>query len=281
MENVRVDELITKEIAGEKEDFLNLADNGLRFETGLRDCINMGKAINLRNFIRQELNSQISLYSVDSLTLLSPDFVVDRYLMSSLIVALCLNGHTNFTLVYANLKNFASFERFEFINNNIGAKMSEMCKDHLSWFIETESSVFFPLFNIITSKKHFYSMMGIEILDKYSSIELNESQIYQILVSQKDKTIEFGTNMHEVVEKLDEIVYEFCSKSYFKMFSQNHRIKQLENILFSAIKEDRERLLKIFYNLSSGQTYGEHKPGSSRVVDSDFYYIINMLLKEN
>ena len=281
MKNIRVDELIDNQINQSKENYIVLAEQSLRFETGLRDCLNLGKAINLRNFIRQELDYKTGLYSVDCLTLLSPDFVVDRYLLSSVTVALCLNGHSSFTLVYANLRNFASFERFEFRNGNIGAKMSGECQDHLAWFIETESSVFFPLFNIITSKKHFYSMMGVEVIDKYLSIELFESQIFQILDSKKENICENKLEMQQIIENLDEIVFEFCSKAYFKMFSQNQRIRQIENILYIAIKEDRERLLKVFYNLSNGKTYGEHKPSASPAVDRDFYYIINTLLREN
>ena len=280
MKNIRVDELITKEINEVKDNYLSLAENSLKFETGLRDCLNLGKAINLRNFIRKELGGKTGLFSIDCLTLLSPDFVVDRYLMSSLAVGLCLYGQTGFNLVYANLKNFAAFERFEFINDNIGAKISGECRDHLSWFIETESSVFFPLFNIITYKKHFYSMMGVEVIDKYLSIELYESQIFQMLISQKNVISEDGINTHQIIQNVDDIIYEFCSKAYFKMFSQNQRIRQIENILYMAIKEDRERLLKVFYNISNGQIYGEHKPSPSPAVDKDFYYIINTFLNE-
>ena len=156
IENTKVDVLLKNRFENQEDSYLKQAEKSLRFETVLRDCLNRKKAINLRQFIRQELNSNLNLFGVPVLTLLSPDFVIDRYLMSAVELSLCLNGVVNYNLVYANLENFACYERIQYLYDNIDAKRFETCKEHLAWIIETSSSVFFPLFNFILTKEHFY-----------------------------------------------------------------------------------------------------------------------------
>ena len=117
----QIDARIENSLNVQTKKSIEMAEKSVLFETGLRDCLTRNKAINLRQFLREEFDN-INLFAVPALTFLSPDFVIDRYFMSALTVSLFLRNNSLHYLVYANLTNFACFEDFTYFSGESSLK---------------------------------------------------------------------------------------------------------------------------------------------------------------
>lgn len=274
----QIDARIENSLHVQTKKSIEMAEKSVLFETGLRDCLTRNKAINLRQFLREEFDN-INLFAVPALTFLSPDFVIDRYFMSALTVSLFLRNNSLHYLVYANLTNFACFEDFTYFSGNID-HLKNKETTHFAWFIETEKSVFFPLFNMIINKQLFYKMMGVEVFNKFSSLELNQSLVYQKLgLNTFAKCNQTSIDFDTVLQSIEKIICE-CSLDLFKIIGQaNHRIKEIEMLIYNFLSNDRKQLSKVVYNIKSRQSLFKHLPSVSAKVDSDFVELIKIILQ--
>ena len=271
---------IVKTIDSQKNSYLEDVRKSTEFESYFTQALKSPKTINLRSFIRENLNALACLFGVPSLVLLSPSFTFGRSLSSCLASILTFNKKTTFKLVFANLTNLSAFCRVQ-TREVQGIKKFEKFRIHNLCFIETYKHVISPSFNFIVEKQLFYKMMGPIVYEVITSEELNESVIFKRMKKQSKKQ-----NLSEPVYdytfmsmRIDELLTDSFLSNAISVFPKGHskRLREIDSLLYDALIKDRKLLAKVCYNINAGETFCPCLPSIDEESDNDFKYLYSML----
>lgn len=278
MKNEReLENLINLSIEKQNYDFQEDIRRSLQFQTSLLDALRGKNTLNLRQFVRDNLNKDVYLYGVNILTLLSPDFTSNRDFTSCLTLILSFSLNTRYDLVFARLENIASFKRIQ--ESNLYQLSLTSTKHFDTYYIQTESHVFYPSLNLIMQKADFEKMTSPIILNKISGKDLEKSTIFKRMLLDKNKknACEPSYDYTFMNLAIDNLICPQNSKGII-FESKDEYLKQLDMLFYQKLATDRIALAQTTYALNEGQQIGDHLPTDKKEADNDFMCIYKAII---